>query len=845
MNKINALSHKINSKTPKWLLEFFYSDLYIALVAICVFLSWFFDSPAIALTFISITVSVELIITRDIIPTLPAAIMAACIFPTGDFAKYLQFIPILIPTFLAAIFHIVVYPPRFRWGHMIIPQILVAISLLLGGIGSISKDNYLSAFIYVLFLGVFILIVYITYDAYYMKNDYIKPHTYLAKVLVWLGLIMCFQLGAFYIRHDIGLHNIEIARLGMNLGWGVDNSAGTILLLAAPMTFYLSISNSKKSPVEQLGYTLLGLLFYLFIFLSFSRGSIVFAVVTAPFVIVYALIKAKQKTLSIIPIVAIIILIAIFYGIYFDKFNSLIKAMFDNIVSGDKSQGWANRNLLYTEAINNFKANPIFGAGIGFKGDYYTPEGTGIYYIHSTFFQVIGTLGIVGFIAYSVSYVVRYTILTKHLKHSHFKVFALLSLIGFELYSLINTGTFVPYPMMTIVTFITLFVERYNIDLDKKQAKKNRDARAEIGDTKTRIAIVVGRSDIGGVTNSVMNFIRNIDKEKFDIDFYSYNDTKIKGQIEALGFKSYTYPIVFRFIKSIHALRKCFLKGKYDIVHVHMTTLSFVPLCAAEMAGIPTRICHAHSTSNIKESKWIIKTALKNIPKLYATHFVGCSMYACEWMYGKRFAAKRATVIKNAMDFARFNDKDKLNQAEIKKQFKLENLKVLGTIGRLEEQKNYEFLIDSFKLLHDVNPNVALAIVGDGKLMDKLINKIHEYNLDDFVFIYTEGVNVVECYKMFDAFVLPSLFEGLPNVVIEAQIMGLPCLISDNVTKECDITSNCKFIPITAPDIWAKEMNDILSKPKYDEIEKINMAGYNIDSEIKNLENYYMKCINE
>ena len=375
--------------------------------------------------------------------------------------------------------------------------------------------------------------------------------------------------------------------------------------------------------------------------------------------------------------------------------------------------------------------------------------------------------------------------------------------------------------------------------------KKSTINKHNISDKKIKIAVVVGRSDIGGVTSSVMNYLRLINKDKFNIHFYSYDNTFINPQIEALGFKSFSYPIVFRFFKSIHVLKKCFQKEHYDIVHVHMTSLSFVALLAAKLAGVPVRICHTHSTSNIKESKWIIKMLLKPLSKLFATHYVGCGKYACDWMYGKNFSNKYATIIKNAISFDRFDNHATIDIDSLRTKYHLQGRKIIGTIGRLEEQKNYKFLIDAFKILHHSNPEAALVIVGDGSLYNKLARFISKCNLNDSVFIFNEGINIVECYSMFDIFVLPSLFEGLPNVVIEAQIMGLPCLISDSITKECNITSRCKFIPITSKTMWAKEMNYMLDQPKYNELENINAAGYNIQSEVKNLEKYYEKCINE
>lgn len=352
---------------------------------------------------------------------------------------------------------------------------------------------------------------------------------------------------------------------------------------------------------------------------------------------------------------------------------------------------------------------------------------------------------------------------------------------------------------------------------------------------KIKIAQVVGNAKTGGVISCVMNFYRHIDRDKFQFDFYTYGPSPFDEEIKNLGGRVFYIPNVLRYFKSIKAMKKLFKENCYDIVHAHLTSLSFVPLKAAKKAGVKIRICHAHSTSHKSEKVWIVKNTLKHFSKIYATNLAGCSRYACNWLYGKKSGAN-AFVLHNAIDLTRFVRNDEKSM-QLKNRYGFEGKKVVGHIGRLEFQKNPLFLIDVFNETAKLTPDVVFVMVGGGSMADKVKRKINKLGLSKKVFIFNETKHVEDYYALFDVFVLPSKFEGLPLVAIEAQMMGVPCLLSDKITRETDISGNCKFLPIKSARLWGENISESLNKnEKYN---LMSIVDYNILYQVKALEDFY------
>lgn len=357
---------------------------------------------------------------------------------------------------------------------------------------------------------------------------------------------------------------------------------------------------------------------------------------------------------------------------------------------------------------------------------------------------------------------------------------------------------------------------------------------------KIKIAQVIGNAKTGGVVNCVLNFWRHVDKTRFQFDFFTYGPSPFDDEIRALGGNVFFIPSVLNYFKAKKVMEKLFAEGGYDAVHAHLTSLAFVPLSAAKKAGVKTRICHAHSTCNIHEKVWIVKNTLKHFSKIYATHLAGCSRYACNWLYGKK-RGKEAFVLHNAIDLDRFVRNDE-KAALLKKQAGFEDKKIVGHVGRMEFQKNPLFLIDLFAQVAKLCDDAVLVMVGDGSLMPKVKKRVEKHGLQDRVFVMPEKKAVEEYYALFDVFVLPSRFEGLPLVAVEAQAMGIPCLLSDKITKETDVTGRCEFLPLKK-EVWARKTADALASGKRHDGSGVAQAGYDIMSCVKELEEFYLNAV--
>ena len=351
-----------------------------------------------------------------------------------------------------------------------------------------------------------------------------------------------------------------------------------------------------------------------------------------------------------------------------------------------------------------------------------------------------------------------------------------------------------------------------------------------------------------------MNYYRNIDKDKIQFHFLCDEDsTNIPyEEIEKMGGKVIIIPPYQRLFEYQKELYRIFKENNYKIVHSHISTLSVFPLRIAKKAGVPIRIAHSHSTSNKKEWKRnLIKNILRPFSKLYANQFFACSELSGRWLFGeKAFKNDKIKIINNAVDLEKFKfNKEKRN--EIRKKLKIdENIILIGHIGRFVTQKNHEFLIDVFneiiKKRKQENFDSKLILIGQGNLKENIIEKIKYLGLQDYVIFTGQTTNVSDYYNAMDIFVLPSLYEGLPVVGIEAQANGLLCEFSTDMTKETKVLNTTKFISLkeTAKK-WAEIiLEDYKNFKRKNSFEEMTQNNFNIIEEAKKLEKYYINLNN-
>lgn len=310
-------------------------------------------------------------------------------------------------------------------------------------------------------------------------------------------------------------------------------------------------------------------------------------------------------------------------------------------------------------------------------------------------------------------------------------------------------------------------------------------------DRPIRVAQVIGKACNGGVEACIMNYYAHIDRSKVQFDFLVESTSKIvdREKIEAMGGKVVIIPSYKNPFKYMKVLTLLFKSGEYDIVHSNMNTLSVFTLRAAKRAGIKIRIAHSHSTTNKKEFiRNLAKNILKLFSKKYATHFYACSKKAGEWLFGKKtFNSNRVVIINNGISINTFRFSNEKRLA-IRNRYNIGNRFVMGHVGRFVEQKNHDFLIDVFYSFQKINPESILVLVGDGPLQEKVIKKVNNLGITEKVLFMGPQKDVASFYCAMDCFVMPSLYEGLPVVGVEAQINGLPCFFSSSITNEVVIS---------------------------------------------------------
>ena len=360
-----------------------------------------------------------------------------------------------------------------------------------------------------------------------------------------------------------------------------------------------------------------------------------------------------------------------------------------------------------------------------------------------------------------------------------------------------------------------------------------------------RVLQIIGFVCGGGVEAVIMNYYRNIDRNKIQFDFVidGYEKTALDNEILSLGGKVYKVaPYTKNPLKNIYQIYKIIKDNNYQIVHSNMNTLSVFSLFAAWLAGAKVRILHNHSTA-VKSEKLrsVMKYILRPFAPVFANRYMACSKLAGEWMYGrKKMQSVKVKVLNNAIDVDAFAYNEDLRK-NLRHNLNIEeDTLVIGHVGRFMYQKNHDFLIDIFKEIHSQKENSLLLLIGDGPLKQMIEEKVKNYNLQDSVKFLGLRRDVKDLYNVMDVFVLPSWYEGLPVVSVEAQANGLPCFVSDKVSKECKLSSSMNFVSLDkSADYWSKEIlnsNFNRNKNAKHELEK---NKFDIRNEVKILIDFY------
>lgn len=365
-----------------------------------------------------------------------------------------------------------------------------------------------------------------------------------------------------------------------------------------------------------------------------------------------------------------------------------------------------------------------------------------------------------------------------------------------------------------------------------------------------RILHVLGRTDIGGAESLVMSIYRNIDRSKVQFDFAIHTNDRcdFDDEIESLGGKIFAFPKFkgYNFITYRKSWKKFFEDHpEYKILHSHLRSYASIYLPIANKYGLKT-IIHSHSTSNGIGIKSLIKKALQLPLSKQADYLFSCSTESGKWLFGDDVILKdNFYIFNNSIDVEIYRYNEEVRNS-YRKSLKIENKTVFGHVGRLSAPKNHMFLLDIFKNISKINSDVILILVGDGELREDIEKRIIDLNLYDKVIMLGSRNDISKILQAVDVFLFPSLWEGLPVSVVEAQAAGLPCLVSDKVTREVDLTSCIRYIPIDQGiDIWVNEAIKINKIRNNDAADMIIEAGYDITKSSKWLTDFYRGIISD
>ena len=354
-----------------------------------------------------------------------------------------------------------------------------------------------------------------------------------------------------------------------------------------------------------------------------------------------------------------------------------------------------------------------------------------------------------------------------------------------------------------------------------------------------RVLQVVTYMGRGGLETMIMNYYRNIDRSKVQFDFlvHRQEEAAYDKEILSLGGHIYRMPVLNPFSKAyFSSLDSFFKEHRYNIVHSHLDCMSAYPLKIAQKNGVCVRIAHSHSKSQDKNLKYPIKLLSKRLIPKYATHLFACGKEAGDWM----FNGNPYTIINNAIDANKY----KYN-CDIEKEVRAElgiskNDKIIGHVGRFNPPKNHSFIIDAFNSVHTKSRDTKLVLVGSGDDQQAIEDKVKSLGLSDTVLFLGSRGDVNRVLQAMDVFLFPSLYEGLPLSIIEAQAAGLPCIISDNVPDECIKTDRVFRYSLSEPaDFWADKIFEALKISKKDTLSEIVASGFDIKENSRKLEDFY------
>ncbi|WP_035764594.1 glycosyltransferase family 1 protein [Butyrivibrio sp. NC2002] len=364
--------------------------------------------------------------------------------------------------------------------------------------------------------------------------------------------------------------------------------------------------------------------------------------------------------------------------------------------------------------------------------------------------------------------------------------------------------------------------------------------------SKIKVLHIVGAMYPGGMENFIMNIYENIDLDRFSFDFavHDIREGGYEDKIKEMGGNVYLLPRMTRHpLKNLNTLSDIIKKGGYDIVIRHTANALIAPQLLVAKRLHAVTVCHSHNETDPKKlAHYIGRELLLKVTDVR----LACSENAGKWMYKNR----DYTVINNAIDLNKFSFNAE-KKARIIKEFNLEGKHIYGHVANFIASKNHTFLLDVFKEIAALDDKAVLICLGEGELKSSIEEKISSLSLDDKVILTGIRHDADAFFSAFDVMLFPSIFEGLPLTLIEAQVSALPMLISDTITPNVKVTDNLvNAMSIEdSPLSWAKKAIEIREQTygsdRICQVDSIRSFGYDLESLVKDYEKMLTELSNK
>lgn len=368
---------------------------------------------------------------------------------------------------------------------------------------------------------------------------------------------------------------------------------------------------------------------------------------------------------------------------------------------------------------------------------------------------------------------------------------------------------------------------------------------------RIKVAFIMGKMDSGGKKTLAMQYFLNFDPNEVEVHFVCDADSNAVPveEIKANGGRVHMVAPYQKILKNMADMRVLFEREQFDVLHAYNSTMNLFALRVAKKCGIPVRISESLSMANEREAKTVLKLILRRFSKLYATHYMACGEDCGRWQFGDAlFDVGKVDVFKTAID-SRKNSYDPVLREKTRVELGVADGELLaGFIGRFAAQKNPIFLMEVAKELVALNPKARLLLVGDGDFREQMLAYMDENGFADHVIYLGRREDIVGYYQAMDCFLLPSLYEGLPVVGLEAQCAGADVFFSSEVTPEAAFCELGHFLPLAdGAKRWAEEINVACAQrgERRSRTEECIGAGFDSCVEARRLQDYYARALAE